>query len=119
MLENLDTLRKAGRLTKTQALITGALRVKLVMGSTPEGEIRKHTQALSIKQALSKLTDLMVRDERHHGKTLCISHCLCRERAEYLRMLARKNCNFSEILITETRGISTFYANSGGIIAAY
>lgn len=119
VLENLDTLRKAGRLTKTQALITGALRVKLVMGSTPEGEIRKHTQALSIKQALSKLTDLMVRDERHHGKTLCISHCLCRERAEYLRMLARKNCNFSEILITETRGISTFYANSGGIIAAY
>lgn len=119
VLENLDTLRKAGRLTKTQALITGALRVKLVMGSTPEGEIRKHTQALSIKQALNKLTDLMVRDERHHGKTLCISHCLCRERAEYLRMLARKSCDFSEILITETRGISTFYANSGGIIAAY
>ena len=119
VLENLDTLRKAGRLTKTQALITGALRVKLVMGSTPEGEIRKHTQALSIKQALSKLTDLMVQDDRHHGKMLCISHCLCRDRAEYLRMLVRKNCDFSEIMITETRGISTFYANSGGIIAAY
>lgn len=119
VLENLDTLRKAGRLTKTQALITGALRVKLVMGSTPEGEIRKHTQALSIKQALNKLTDLMVQDKRHHGKVLCISHCLCRDRAEYLRMLARKSCDFSEILITETRGISSFYANSGGIVAAY
>ena len=119
VLENLDTLRKAGRLTKTQALITGALRVKLVMGSTPEGEIRKHTQALSIKQALSKLTDLMAQDDRHQGKVLCVSHCLCRDRAEYLRMLARKSCDFSDILITETRGISTFYANSGGIVAAY
>ena len=119
VLENLDTLRKAGRLTKTQALITGALRVKLVMGSTPEGEIRKHTQALSIKQALSKLTDLMAQDDRHRGKVLCVSHCLCRDRAEYLRMLARKSCDFSDILITETRGISTFYANSGGIVAAY
>ena len=119
VLENLDTLKKAGRLTKTQALITGALRVKLVMGSTPEGEIRKHTQALSIKQALNKLVELIVRDDRHRGRTLCISHCLCRERADYLRALAKKSCDFSRIILTETRGISTFYANVGGIVAAY
>ena len=119
VLENLDTLRKAGRLNRTQALITGALRVKLVMGSTPQGEIIKHTQALSIKQALSKLTDLMAQDRLHRGKTLCISHCLCPKRADYLRDLAQRRCAFSRILITETRGISTFYANRGGIVAAY
>ena len=119
VLENLDTLKKSGRLTKTQALITGALRVKLVMGSTPEGEIRKHTRALSIKQPLNTLVDLIVSDDAHRGTALCISHCLCRERAEYLRMLAQKHCDFSEVLITETRGISTFYANRGGIVAAY
>ena len=33
VLENLDMLRKAGRLTRVQSLVTGALRVKLVMGS--------------------------------------------------------------------------------------
>ena len=53
VLENLDNLKKAGRLTRVQSLVTGALRVKLVMGSTPEGEICKHGQALSIKQALN------------------------------------------------------------------
>ena len=119
VLENLDTLKKAGRLTKTQALITGALRVKLVMGSTPEGEIRKHTQALSIRQALAKLVQLMAQDDSHRGKTLCIAHCLCHDRAEHLRMLARKSCDFARIILTETRGISTFYANIGGIVAAY
>lgn len=119
VLENLDTLRKAGRLTRVQSLITGALRVKLVMGSTPEGEIRKHTQALSIKQALNKLAEIMAQDDRHRGKLLCISHCLCRDRAEYLRMLALKACDFADVVITETRGISTFYANNGGIVAAY
>ncbi|HJH62873.1 MAG TPA: DegV family protein [Firmicutes bacterium] len=119
VLEDLDTLRKAGRLNRAQALITGALRVKLVMGSTPEGAICKHTQALSIKQALSKLTDLMAQDRLHRGRTLCISHCLCPQRADYLRDLAQRRCAFSRILITETRGISTFYANRGGIVAAY
>lgn len=119
VLENLDNLKKAGRLTRVQALITGALRVKLVMGSTPEGEICKHGQALSIKQALSKLVSIMSNDDKHRGKTLCISHCLCRDRAEYLATLAKKTCDFSNILITETRGISSFYANNGGIVAAY
>lgn len=119
VVEDPDTLRKAGRLTKVQALITGALRVKLVMGSTPEGEIRKHTQALSVKQALAKLTQLMAQDEGHRGKALCIAHCLCPDRAEHLRALARKHCDFSQIILTETRGISTFYANRGGVIAAY
>ena len=37
-------------------MLTGALRIKLIMGSTPEGEICKHGQALSIKQALANYT---------------------------------------------------------------
>ncbi len=119
VLENLDTLRKAGRLTRVQSLVTGALRVKLVMGSTPEGEIMRHGQALSIRQALNKLVAIMAADERHRGRLLCISHCLCRERAEYLRALAFKTCDFADVRIEETKGISSFYANSGGIVAAY
>ena len=119
VLENLDMLRKAGRLTRVQSLVTGALRVKLVMGSTPQGEIKKHTQALSIKQALNKLVDIVAADENHKGKLLCIAHCLCRERAEYLRMMILKTCEVSDVLITETRGISSFYANNGGVVVAY
>lgn len=118
-LENLDNLKKNGRLTKVQALLTGALRIKLVMGSTPEGEICKHGQALSMKQALSKIVDIMKADERHHGKTLCIAQCLCPERAEYLRGLAEQHCDFSQIILTSTRGISSYYANNGGIVVAY
>ena len=119
VLDNLDNLKKNGRLTKVQALLTGALRIKLVMGSTPEGEICKHGQALSVKQALSKLTDLMSNDDNHRGRVLCISHCQCPDRAEYLKTLALKCCDFREILITETRGISSYYANTGGVVAAY
>ena len=119
VLENLDNLRKNGRLTKVQALLTGALHIKLVMGSTPKGEICKHGQALSIKQALSKLVDIMAADARHVGKTLYIAQCLCPDRAQQLWELARKKCRFSGVVITATRGVSSYYANSGGVITAY
>lgn len=119
VLDNLDNLKKAGRLSKTQALITGALRVKLVMGSTPEGEICKRGQALSTRQAFSKMVSIMSDDQSHRGRILCISHCLCRDRAEELATMAQKYCAFSRIVITRTHGVSSFYANRGGIIAAY
>lgn len=119
VLENLDNLKKNGRLTKVQALVTGALHIKLVMGSTPEGEICKHGQALSIKQALSKMVELMVSDPRHPGKRLVITQCLCPERAQQLKELVLKRCRFSDIVITAARGISSYYANRGGIVTAY
>ena len=119
VLENLDNLKKNGRLTKVQALLTGALRIKLVMGSTPEGEICKRGQALSVKQALGKLTELMASDPLHVGKRLVIAHCLSPERARLLKDLVSERCVFSDVVITATRGLSSYYANSGGIITAY
>lgn len=119
ILENLENLKKNGRLSRVQALLTGALRIKLLLGATPEGEICKRGQALSIKQGLAKLAEMISSDPKHQGKTLCIAHCNCPDRAETLRMLALKCCEFKNILLCSTRGISTVYANSGGIVAAY
>lgn len=119
VLENLDTLRKNGRLTGLKSLVTGALRIKLLMGSTPEGEICKRGQALSIKQALSKMVDLMAGDPEHEGKLLAVAHCNCLERTFQFKAMVLKKCRFSGVFITETGGISTIYANEGGIIAAY
>ena len=119
VLENLDNLRKNGRLTRVQSLVTSTLRIKLLMGSTPQGEICKKGQAMSIKQALSKMAAMMAADPGHAGRRLCIVHCNCLDRAFHLKELAQKQCRFSEILIGETGGISTVYANDGGVIAAY
>lgn len=119
ILETLDNLRKNGRLTKMQAALTGTLKIKLLMGATPEGEICKRGQALSIKQGLGKLVQLMSADENHSGRTLCIAHCNCRERAEELRLQVLKHCDFRDVILINTHGISTVYANDGGIICAY
>lgn len=119
VLENLENLRKNGRLTRVQALVTGALRVKLLMGGTREGEIEKLGQGLSLRQTLVRMVSRMAEDGDHAGRRLVLAHCNCRERAEYVRELVLERCHFSEVLIVATGGISTVYANDGGIVAAY
>ena len=119
VLETLDNLRKAGRLTRVQSIVTGALHIKLLMGATPEGEICKKGQAMSVKQALNKMVALMADDLKHVGKRLSIVHCNCLERAFYVKELAMKQCRFDEILVSDTGGIAPMYANDGGIVVAY
>lgn len=119
VLESLENLRKNGRLTKLQAVVTGALKIKLLMSATPEGEICKLGQALSVKQALAKMIDRMAADPDHKGRTLAISHCNCLERAFQVKSLVEAKCAFADVLILEAGGITTVYANDGGIVVAY
>lgn len=119
VLESLDNLRKNGRLSRLQSLVTGTLKLKLLMGATPEGEICKRGQALSMKQAMAKMVDLMLKDTEHKGKFAVISHCNCLERAFSLKEEMLSKAGFEEIIVTETGGISTVYANDGGIVVAY
>ena len=119
VLESLENLRKNGRLTKTQAVITSTLKLKLLMGSTPEGEICKLGQGMSMKQTLNKMVGLVAADPNHKGKDLVISHCNCLDRAFYIRELLEKSCQLGEITICETGGISTVYAYDGGVVLAY
>ena len=119
VLDSLDNLRKNGRLTTLQSLVTGTLKLKLIMGATPTGEICKRGQALSTKQAFAKMADLVSSDASHIEKDLFITHCNCLERAFQLKQLIEKRCFFNQIIIGPTGGISTVYANDGGIIIAY
>ena len=119
VLESLDNLRKNGRLSKVQALVTGTLRIKLLMGATPEGEICKLGQGISIKQTLAKMVAKVAEDPDHVGKTLVLSHCNCLDRAFQVRKLLEESCKLGGIVFCETGGISTVYANDGGIVLAY
>ena len=119
VLETLENLRKNGRLTRPQSVITGALKIKLLMAATPEGEICKLGQMLSMKQALSKMVDHMANDPAHAGRTLAICHCNCLDRAFQVKAMAEQRCKFAHILILEAGGITSVYANDGGIVTAY
>ena len=119
VLETLENLRKNGRLTRLQSVITGALKIKLLMAATPEGEICKLGQALSVKQTLGKLVDRIAADPDHKGRTVAISHCNNVERAFQVKQQIQEKCQAGQVLILDAGGITTVYANDGGIVVAY
>ena len=117
VLENLDTLRKNGRLTGIRSLVASALNIKPVMGSTPKGTICQLGQARGMKRALDKMADYIAQNaEMPEKKILAIDHCNCPERAEEVRRLLLGKINVRSSFVVNTAGISTMYANDGGII---
>ena len=45
-----------------------------------------------------------------------IAQCNCLERAQYVQKLLEEKTSFQEIRIMDTAGVSSMYANDGGII---
>ena len=119
VLENLETLRKNGRLSKTKALVASALKIKPVMGATSEGDIVQLDQARGINKALMKMVDAIVNDAQHvENKPLAISHCNCPERAEMVKEALLERLAVQDVFVLDTQGVSSMYANDGGIIIA-
>lgn len=116
VLNNLETLRKNGRLTGVKALVASTLNIKPVMGAN-KGEIIQLSQAIGIKKALAKMTDIIYKEAvKPEEKRLMITHCNCPERAESVKSLLLEKTKFKDIIILETAGLSSMYANDGGVI---
>lgn len=119
VLETLETLRKAGRLSGLKSLVASTFNIKPVMGSTKEGTIQQLGQARGMKKALTKMVDDMLRVTRNcENRVLAIAHCNCPERAQFVKETVEKLASFKKIFIVDTAGVSSMYANDGGVIIA-
>lgn len=117
VLETLETLRKNGRLSNLKAFMASALNIKPVMGATPEGEIMQLDQARGVNKALDKMIAVMMdRVQNCENKILGIAHCNCPQRAKSMAEKIGNMCRFKDIFVVNTGGISSLYANDGGII---
>lgn len=117
VLETLETLRRNGRLSNLTALIVSTLNIKPVMAATPEGEICKRKQARGMDRALDLLTSLAVSEVKNpKEKILAITHVNCPERARKLGEKFRSLNMFKDVVIAAAGGLSTCYANDGGIV---
>ena len=116
VLDNLETLRKNGRLTGIKSFIASTLNIKPVMGAV-KGVIVQKGQAVGIKKALAKMVDFIINEGKNlDQKVLYISHCNCPERAAFVKKLLLARTKFKDIKIADMAGVSSLYANDGGII---
>jgi len=119
VLETLETLRKNGRLSNLKAFVATALKIKPVMGSTPEGTIVQLDQARGMNKAVMKMVDYVVeRTPNPAEKVLGISHCNCPARAQAVKEAILERIPVKDVVLLDTAGVSSMYANNGGIIIA-
>lgn len=119
VLESLETLRKNGRLTGVKALVASALNIKPYMKAV-DGSIAQAGQARGIKKALGKMVDFVGEvGENFTEKTVIIANCNCYERAKEVEKELMERYHFKESMIIDTRGISSLYANDGGVIVSF
>ncbi len=117
VLESLETLKKAGRLSGIKSIIASTLNIKPVMGSTPIGSIQQLDKGRGMKKALEKMADCMIADAVDTvNKVLAISHCNCPDTAAFLKSLVEDRGEYRDIVVVDTRGISSLYAGDGGVI---
>ena len=117
VLDNLETLRKNGRLSGIKALVASTLSIKPVMAGTMDGRIEQIGQGIGIRKGLQKMADAVVRNvARPEEKTLMITHCNCPERAESVKRMVTSKVSVKDVVIMDTAGVSSMYANDGGII---
>ena len=87
------------------------------MVSTPEGEIAQLDQARGMNKALVRMVDSIVEKVSNPEQTLiAISHCNCPERAQMVKETLINRLHPKGVLVLDTAGVSSMYANDGGII---
>ena len=120
VLDKIDTLEKNGRMSMMKAKIVRALNLKLILIATNEGTIDLLDKARGTKKALKKMVALM--DKRRHvtkDSRVVIAHCHVPERAEEVKQQIIDAYDPAEVLIVQTKGLSSTYANTGGIVVSF
>lgn len=120
ILESLDNLIKNGRISKTKGLIASVLNFKPIMGADNDGNIELVENHRGSKKSFNRLVEIIGEGkEDFQDKVLAISHANALDKAMDLKKKIEKTYNFKEVLIVETKGLSTAYAYDGGVILAY
>lgn len=116
VLESLENLRKNGRLSNVKAFLAQALHIKPIMGAD-DGDIVQLEQVRGMNKALKKLVETVNDNTQDKSdKVLSIAHCNCEDRANVLKEAFLKDSAYKDVIVVETRGVSTLYANDGGVI---
>ena len=119
LLENMDNLAKSGRLSPLIAKAASRLFIKPIMGSD-NGNIRLVDKVRGYERAFNRLLDVIGEEGRNlEEKILGIAHCNAVQQALRFKEQVLKRYPFKDIIIVEMGGLSSTYANEGGLVIAF
>jgi len=97
-------------------MLATTLNIKPVMGAEM-GNIIQLSQSIGFKKALKKMVEILCKEVCDPiNKRVVITHCNAIEKAEALKAELLSHLRVRELQILDMAGVSSLYANDGGII---
>lgn len=122
VLEDLSNLVKNGRISKVAGLMGTMLSIRPIMGENGHGEIIQLDKVRGTQTAMRRLVEIVAAHTNQFPQntlTLVLSYCNCPQRATELKeKLLAASAALKEVILVPTCGISTVYANDGGVVLA-
>ena len=120
VLESLDNLIKNGRISKAKGMIANVLNIKPIMGSDDDGNIQLVENVRGTRRVFKRLVEIIGESGvKLEEKILAISHSNASEKAEGLKNEIKDKYNFKDVIVVEQGGLTTAYANEGGIVLVF
>lgn len=119
ILERYENIVKNGRMNPYVAKLAGFIGIRPICAAV-EGKMEVVDKAVGSKKAFTKLIDAIAKQKLDfENRTLAISHVTCLEKAIAFRDEILEKIKFKDVIILETSGLCSTYAERGGIIIAY
>ena len=113
-----NNLVKNGRVSRLSGLIAGKLGIWGIGVGDSEGRIQMAAKVRGTRRIIQTITDNM-KQNHFNGGQVVISHCLNPEFASQLRDGILQIWQNARVLLSETGGLCSFYAERSGLIVAY
>lgn len=119
VLETLENLVKNGRMSRISGTVANVLNIRPLC-TEENDEIIVYEKIRGMKKALNRMVEVIgEKCPDVTDRTLVIAHVERPERAQEVLEKIKARYDFKEIEIVPTRGLSTTYANDGGIIISF
>lgn len=121
ILQSLNNLAKAGRVSQMIARAASMLSMRCIMGRTPRGEIDLKEKIVGEKKAFRRLAQMIKESGVELSeRVLCISQCRAEDKAKrLLEEIKAAGCKFREVHIISTFGLASCYADIGGLVLGF
>ena len=123
VLEDLSHLVKNGRISKMAGFVGTVLNLRPLMADNGHGEIVCLEKIRGTANAMKKLVEHVAAetaDAARASLVLVLSYCNCAPRAlELQRDLLASCAALKDVIMVPTGGISTVYADDGGVVLAF
>ena len=123
VLEDLSHLVKNGRISKMAGFVGTVLNLRPLMADNGHGEIVCLEKIRGTANAMKKLVEHVAAETADAARAsivLVLSYCNCAPRALELQKNLLASCAaLKDVIMVPTGGISTVYADDGGVVLAF